>query len=287
VTSEINREAFGNQNEVVSGFAVAPSSGDAETLGQSFKLNGRLLRDSRESLTSRKAIKPGGTETEQAMRFEFSYTYYLSHDKSTISYTKEVSTNKTSLEKVTTYSGIAYGPTEALCNAFIDDLLQGENSGKNQQSTRTASVEKQKDVTQTGNAGAGTQVVSVSFTEQFIKSLDASSGVDIVEASWSLSINYSINKAVLTPIPYGSAHVQEDVGVTIGLKTASGSVTARNESTARQWARSKKTLATNGGYVDTEEERTSYEYPAMDGYNVKAHRVEFTYAARFPELFMN
>lgn len=287
LTRAVSGDPFSDRREVVSGYAAASTTVAAENLGRSFKLSGRLARDVSESTAERVAVKVS-TQTRQATRFDFSYTYYVSPVSVSISYGREEAIDYTNLERTVTYTGTAFGPSEEACNAAIDAItVAGLAVGKRTSRSRVAAIEKQNGVTQSGTAGSGAQLTGISFTERFLGVLSGEPGLDIIEAEYSLDVVYSINRAVITPIPFGVPHVQTSCGVTVGSKTASGSVTAITEASARAWGRGKRNLAITGGYEDAPQERTNFLYPAMNGTTVKAHRFEFTYTARFPELYLS
>lgn len=124
----------------------------------------------------------------------------------------------------------------------------------------------------------------VNFTERYVKPIEGEPGMDILQAEYSLSTVFSVNKAVLTPIPYGVPHVQTNCGVTIGTKTVSGSVTSITSTGGRAWGRGKRPLATAGGYPDPAQERISHEFSPRESTNPKSYRFEFTYSAQFPQL---
>jgi hypothetical protein len=75
----------------------------------------------------------------------------------------------------------------------------------------------------------------------------AAGGDDVLNAEWSLENIYSVNRAILTPIPFGVPHVQTNCGVTISYSRVSGRMTCLNAATATAWARAK---IPGGGYTE-------------------------------------
>jgi hypothetical protein len=279
VTREVGKDFFGDSREVVSGFCVAADATSAQNFAATFKLAGRLMRTSRETFGSRSSQQGSGTVNSQMTRFDFSYEYYLTPASVSVSYGREERTNYEESETSVVYSGIARGPSEAACRSVINGIVAGA-SGKIAETSRTPQFEKQS-TGESGSAGAGTQLISVGFSDRFV--MPSTGGPDILNAEFSKKTTYSVNKAVITPIPYGQPYVQDAVGWTPGLVVISGSVTARTDSIAQSWGRDRHSLL-GGGYEDPPEEELATIYPPMEGNNPKQYRFNFTYSSRFPYL---
>lgn len=273
--AEVNREVttapFGDPREVISGFVAAETLAAAQTMANGFKLIGRIQRDA----TMRTGERTIG-EVKQAMRVDFSFSYYLSQVTVTIAYGVETTSDLTTLEKTVVTSGIARGPSENACNSAIDTLTASTATGlKKVQKTRKADREKQTE---------DSVFISVSFTDRFTGPADDELGVDIIAASYSVRTQYSVNKSSLTLIPYGSPFLQQNLGTTPGVQTVTGTVTARQEKTARDWGKAKKDLLTADGDIDQIEDDFQPVFSPLSGDVVTKYTYNFTFAARYASL---
>jgi hypothetical protein len=273
--AEVNREVqtapFGDPRETISGFVAAETLAAAQTMANGFKLSGRILRDS----TMRTSERTIG-EVKQAMRVDFSFTYYFTQVTVSIAYGVETTSDFTTLEKTLVTSGVARGPSEEACNSAIETLTKSTATGlKRVQKTRKADREKQ-----TGDS----VFISVSFTDRYIGPADDELGLDIVAASYSVRTQYSVNRASLTLIPFGLPFRQAGVGLTPGVQTITGTVTARKAETARAWGKSKQSLLHGGGDIDQIEDDFQPIFSPLSGDVVTKYTYNFTFAARYASL---
>ena len=267
VTREVNTDPFGEPREVVSDYAVAADSTTAQGLAASFKLGGRILRDSKENFGSR-----SDNGAVQATRFEFTYSYYLTPTSVSLSYGKETRSDYSSSESSIIFSGVARGPSEAACISAIDALSAAVPSYKRADKSRTPNYEQQT---------AANQLVSVAFSDHFVGAV--TDGPDLISAECSIRSVFSVPKTVITPIPYGVPFVQQNVGQTPGRRTVSGNVVARSRSTAESWARGQKGLL-GGGYPEPDEEDSTSVNAPFDAATIKQWRCAFTYTNVFANL---
>jgi hypothetical protein len=280
LSREVATDTFGDAREVISGFTVAADETTAKAFAATFKLSGRLMRDQRENSGQRSAQAAGASGvTAQMTRFDFTYSYYLTPATVSASYGREERTDYENAEATINLSGVARGPTEAACRSFIDTLIVGITGLV--EKTVTPSFEKQVGSALVGSAGAGAQLISVSFSYRFVSKLTDD---QVFQAEYSKRTTFSVNKAVITTIPYGQPYVQPAVGWTPGLVVISGSVSAGSAATAKAWGRGKRGLLGSGGYEDPPEEEEGAENMPHDASNVKKYRFNFTYSARFAYL---
>lgn len=265
VTSETDNQTFGNNVTTVSGFAVAPTESAAYDLGRSFKPGG-IIRSEKEGSSTLNA----GSGNPQHNRVDFSYTAHVAKASGSIQYQVRTAIDYRALETAKTYSGTAWADTESAADTLIDALISGV-TGKRGSDDRTSQFDK----------STALAFMSRAFTIGFATPLADDSYGDggIIEASYSLESTYSVNATVITPIPFGTPHVQTAVGTTPGLQVASGSATALTLSAARTWARAR---IPSGGYADPAREKEDTIF--MTGTTVKAYKVDFTYAKRFTVL---
>lgn len=282
VSHEVVTDNFGESREVINGFTVAASLADAQAFAATFLLTGRLMRDKRESSGSRvgQAASAAGATSEMT-RLDFTYQYYLTPQTVSVAYGREDRTDYQTSETTTTYSGIARGPSEVACRSFIDSLTATGN-GKKAESSRTPSFEIQTGASQPGSAGTGSQFVSVSFTDRFIGVVGG--GPDVIQAEFSTKRTFSVNKSVITPIPYDYPFVQDAVGWTPGKVVISGTVTARSAATAQAWGRAKRALLGSDAKEIPPEEDTAAINAPLDPNLVKQYRFNFSYSANYRYL---
>jgi len=271
VTSERERATFGTSSQNVSGTAVAATQALAETLARSFKPTGLLLRSDRESVESIHLTAAGPGGVSQFVKVTFAYSYHLAKTGGSIQFARRTSEDVERRELTTNWSGTAWASSEAAADALIDGIIAGA-PGRKGVNERTSNYD----------SSTQTAFISRSFNVSRITPM-AASGDDILLAEFSIEKTFSVNRAVITPIPYGVPHVQPNVGVSPGSIVVSGSITALNLATARTWARTKQPA---GGYADEPRERESYLLTPFSGTQVNAHRFEFTYFMRYPVLPM-
>lgn len=271
VNGETNTQTFGQSSTSVSGVAVAASQADALTLARSFKPGTGLQLTNKETITTVKGVNGAQTGTIFT-KVDFQYVFFLAAAQGAIEYARQVSKDSSTREITTSYSGTAFGANEAIANAMIDNLIP--SSGQKTRDDRTANRESTTSID---------VLISVTFSIAFIAPMPQGSD-DILEAEVTLATTFSVDHAVITPIPFGVPFVQPNCGITPGLKSVSGTVVAINSGTAQTWGRGKRSLALAGGYEDPSEERMSDTYFPFSGASIKSHRFQFTYSARFPNL---
>lgn len=268
VTSDLNRPTFGSAMQTVQGTATADTAAHAATLAQSFKPGGLLQRDAKESTET--VYRGTGTgQVSQFSKVSFSYSFHLAAVSGSIQYAKKTAENIEAREITTSWTGSAWAADEASADALITALLSGA-TGRTGADERTSNWDK----------GASTVFVSRSFSLSRIVPMAAGDD-DILAAECSLESTYSVDHAVITPIPFGTPHVQTGCGITPGLIVVTGSVTALTAASAQTWGRAKEP---GTGYPDPQREKLGTVFYPMTGTSVKAYRFDFTYSARFPDL---
>jgi hypothetical protein len=257
VAREPTKETFGAWTVTVSGYAVASTEGGAQGLARSYKsAETGQIRTNKESSRQWQF-----SEGQMFVRVDFHYTFVVANGDSAISYRKGVSKDYISRIQRTTYSGMAYGPSESAADSLISAVVGTE--GWHERDEREAHFEQ----------GTTTIFVGKSFTVTRGDKLDAS-GDSILEAEYTEEDISSVDHAVITPIPFGKPHVQTGCGWTVGSKIVNGSVTALDANTAKSWG---KALKPNAGYPEPDDERLQTLYYPLSGTSVRAYRFHFTY----------
>jgi hypothetical protein len=260
VVREPVKETFGPWTISVSGYAVAQTEAGAIALARSFMEKGAVvLKTNREG--SRQWQKDG---TGLFVRVDFHYGYGLANGTSAMSY--RVSVAKDYLARVlrTTWSGNAYGPSESAADNLINTLCNGNTDGWHERDEREAHFDQ---------APEGTIFTGKSFTLTRGDKLDAY-GDSILEAEYTVERISQVDHAVITPIPFGTPHVQTGCGLTVGSVIVNGSVTALGQQAAENWG---KALKPDEGYPEPDDERTQTLYYPLSGESVRAYRFHFTY----------
>lgn len=274
VTRVVQKDPLAEGRETISGYVAAGDEATCSAMAEGFKLTGRLLRSERNSAQSRMTFH-AGAETRQLARYDFNFEYYLNFTSVNATYGREEVVDLPGAERTVTFNGTAFGPDLGSCNAFIDGIVSESVTGM--KLTRRSRVEGKDKL------AGGSFLKSVNFQYTYVGKILPSEGVDILDAEYTFEGVGSVNRAVITPIPFGVPHVQTGVGYTVGQKTVSGRCSAVQEATARNWCTAKRGLI-SGGHEDPPQHRTTYVFVPMSGTDMKLHRFEFTYSARFPVL---
>lgn len=273
VSLETDRPTFGNATYTVSGFVVADTQSNALTFARSLKPN-YLARTNKET-PEVVHYDPGSGDRTQFQKVTFSYSFHLENTDGSISYEVRESENFDTREKTVTYSGTAWADTEAAADALIEALVELPMGGRHVTDERSSKFDE---------SGAFSEFMFRTFNVSFIVPLTAGSD-DVLEAQWQLEKVFSIDKAVLTPIPYGTAHVQENVGTTIGTATVSGYMVALNSATAESFANGKLSALPAGGYeLEGARRKTSGTMMYPHGTTAKAYRTDFSFTKHYPNL---
>lgn len=268
VTSTQDNQLFGANTRTVSGTATADTKANALALARSFKPTGLMRRMENESDEQVKK-----DTTALFVKVTFTYAYHADPLAGAISYGVKTSEDITTRRRTITYSGVAYGLTATVADGLINNVVADEQGEK-----MVDERESQMDAT-----GSDNKFKSRSFTITFrgtmVNGLD-----DILEAQWSVETTYSIDRAILTPIPFGVAHVQTGCGLTIGRRRVSGRMVCLNEGTAVAWARAKQPTLGYREDGDAPRERTGRDYYDLSGVLIRAVTFEFEYGMCYPNL---
>lgn len=268
VSSELSKETFGNSTETISGFVVSSSKATSETHAATYKLAGRLLRTERmQSQDLHQTVTP--TVTDQHIRVDFTFSYYLAHSEGSVSYSKEDAKDYQARTLTVTFSGTAWSTSAAACDTLIDALLTGETANTVQRDVRTTNNE---------TAQSLTGFISRTFNITFSRTLTAVAGEDIINAEYTRSVTYSISMAVFTMIPYGVPYVESDVYQSAATLNISGSVTALTQASALAWAKSKRVLT--GWMEEPPRVDEGTVYVPKSGTVVQLYRTNFQFSGR-------
>lgn len=273
VNDETSRQHFGDSTRTVSGTCIAATEAAALALARTFKPAGVLVVAENEG-------KATDYHTDGATgvfkQVAFSYVTHLAPADFTLEYTKDVDRDYATGIVTTSFQGTAWAATEAECDRAINTLLAGlANITKDKRGTALRAKG-------TTSGSATDYLMSKTFSLTDASPAGSGGGGEdaIVAAEWSIESNYSHSHSVLTEIPGTTAHVQDNVGTTIGTRVASGSISTFDTAVGLVWARGKKPAGgkQRAGEQDSETVTTK-EKPAP-----KRYEVRFRYPRSYPSL---
>lgn len=271
VTADTSRDHFGASTLTVSGTAAADTEANALTLARTYIPAGVLLSN-KETVGTGYHGDPGDPAAALFRTVNFAYSAALAQTSGTLDYGVSTVDDYEARKVMVTYTGTARAANAEAADTLIDllvtgqagSLLRRERTTRNR--TNTTTVFLQRDFTyvyQQVMGGAGTEVM---------------------QAELSLEDTFSVNAAVLTPIPYATAHIQTNVGTTIGMRVISGFIVAAGAATCTGWARAFKAAHGTGGYADPPRERMTQQFLPRSTTDISAYRLEFSYPYKFTNL---
>lgn len=268
VTAETSTQAFGTTTLTVSGTAAADTEANARVFARTFKPSG-LLVDEREGA----ATAYHGTAPDSLFqKVTFSYTVQYAPLSGTLDYGVNTVEDFDAYTTTVRVRGVARAASAAFADVLINAALVG-----------LPGVRMLNDRTPNYRAGdGGTIYTQTDFAISHLAPLSAGDN-DILLAEYAVEKVFSNNRTVLTPIPYGSPHVQSNVGIEPGMLTVSGSVTSLGATTGQTWARGLRSNG-SGGYPMAPREKLTRRYLPRSTSQVRCHVLEFSYPFAFTSL---
>lgn len=285
-SAALQADQFGRSAESVSGSVVAPDSATARALYAIIRagyasdlLLNEHTSDHREQASS----------TTFWTRLTFSFAVHRGKTSITTSYSIETEADWVALERRTYVRGQVWGPTSDACNTWLDGIFLPSLGalGNRTSSRRAAASLRATDVDRTGFVGQD-------FAEVYVQALTGYEG--IVECECTEDVVYSGPRYVEKPVPDGPSIIQE-VGITLGQRTVSGSVRALTQAACQAWADRCRHLLLSSATPEYEHGPAlvwGYAFvPLTDGYpktdgahtaNVRCHTLRFTFREWVPEL---
>lgn len=285
VTRASSQGQFQDWQATLSGSISAPSYAIARVVARKFIPAGVILRTDDE--TEEKAFVASYTPspetvntTEQMVTLSFSYGWATAHTNTAIQYEETTSPDYTKMLQETTISGTCQAVNRATAEAAVNTLLAGMGLSNPTRSNFTHARERQ-----TLGATTTDNWLNFKFSYSFEGSITGTVGHDIIEANFALQRIGMVNHEPMTEIPQGLPVKQSGFGYNIGRLVASGSVKARQWSTAKAWGQAKQSqAATAGGYsgaADPPDERKSEIYLPFNGTTVAVYEFTFQYGYRY------
>ena len=277
VQNDTTNAGFGDSSQAISGFVVADSQIAALALARSFQIEGILL-NTKENVssfnagtgTSDLAGFDSGGASQQFLKVDFSYSYYVAHTDGSVKWSIGDSRDMKTRILTLTYSGTAWAANAAAANALIDSLEAPPTGGALTKRDRRVDSEQRDSVT---------GFLSVAFNDVYEGSFTAAPGEAVLEAEYSVEAMLSVNTAVVTEVPYGSPVVQTGVGYNKGSLTVSGFATGITEACCKSWGRNLRSIVQAGGrYEKAPREKIGYAYYFEAPTNVRLFRFDFTYS---------
>lgn len=266
ITNEVQSDGFSTWSQTVAGSVTAADLPTAQGIARGYKLSGLLVRSERET--------NGTTRVDASTLFtklDFAYSYQVIRTDGAIRYSSKTARDYRARRKTTTYSGEAWAQNAAAADDLINVVLNVSGLGHITGDERESRFDSR---------GAITAFQSRTFTATYEDTF-AAGGDDIVEASWTVRSTYSVNKTIITEIPFGTPFVQEATGLTPGARVSTGSITVLTLSTGTDWARSK---AIAGGFPAPYQEDVETQYVPFGNTNIQGYRVSFTHTNNFAVL---
>jgi hypothetical protein len=316
VKSEASRETFGSDSNNISGIVVAKDYATAMEAYLSLvrnAYNSQIVLSERQTKTEAtialgaytSKFTPSGKNETMLVGFEFSFSAFSPRASGvwSIKYGIQVEIDYLTCRKNTTLSGNFFGSQSELAAAqnrtdgnALDAFIASLSLGNRVKSNRTGDHDRvlTSDV-----------IPSVSFSESYIDRL--SGDAQILECEVQEEMDYSGTRWVNQSIPDGPAVIQ-DCGIEAGTRVISGSVTATNETAAKEWVKKQNpanessifhSFPTGIGGGDAPDQRffqrpkitTSWDFiPLTDGSargetaNAACVKVSFTFAEVLPDF---
>jgi hypothetical protein len=254
----------------ISGFMSCPTEAESLAAAQALVPPGSLQRGREESTSvTRVNTGPGWEQTFQ--RVDFRYSLYLAYTEVTCAYDVEVVNSESG--STTSYTGTCWGADEGVRLGVITGLTSYGGVLK----------EFRYKVRRESQPG-GTFAVSTDFSRTYAggPNKGANLMLSVSEAESTLSVTGSVALAVFTPIPYGEAYVQPNVGYTVGVKQVAASARGKDAGACKAWVQGTKGLIA-GGYQDPPLEETQEIHDYQNDKPVE-YRVNGRYSAKFAYL---
>lgn len=276
------RGLFGEWITTLSGSVSAPTLAEARTFARSLIPAGVLLRTDEENESSAAFAKETDLSdlASQFTTLEVSYAWRTSHTLTAIKYTDLSAPDYRSMILTRTIAGTAWAPDKATAAAAVQTLLTGLALTNPTAASLTDSHERRIQ-----GATTTTEWLAYEFSYTFETGITGTIGHDIIEAQWSIHRIGQVNHVPITEVPLTFPVKQGEFGYNIGRLTASGTVKARQQSTARTWGQGKRaSVAYSGAHAGAEDppdERITQHLLPFNGTTAAFHEFSFTYAFRY------
>ena len=284
-------DTFGPDSESVSGFVVARDFATAQTfyLAQvRTAYAGRLLRN--ETTTQNQLVTESvGGNRKQELRLDFAFSVHRDKPPGKVGarYSLNIARDMLNLTKRSRVSGSVFAFNTAAADGFLNTLLAGFVLGANLKSDRTEDHETD---------GTTDAFIKLDFTEEYDDVLRGVAG--ILECKVSENVTYSATRYAVQDLPFnanggGGISIPQPAGITPGMRTVRGSVSAATLAVAEAWAWRQRALLTGdadgGFYPQPPQLDRDYEFvPRTDGIatgesaNVRLYRVGFSFSEILP-----
>lgn len=270
VSSQTVRDPFSSWSLSVSGYAIAATESAARTLGRTFKLTGYVQTQDQETVDSVTVA------TSSFRKFSFAYAWQVVNGTLSLEYSETDSRNWETLERQVAYDGYCRGASKTACLAAIATLVAGAASYRKVTETYTSNHRSES---------GRTVFDGVRFTVAHIGTLAGGSAPGtIVEAEFTVERTFSVDHAVITPIPYGEPHVQTACGYTPGACRITGQASGFSASALESWAASKRSAAPSGGHETPGQLGLTTISPKWQPSAALLYRVSFSWAWDYTRL---
>ena len=290
-TAEVTKDAFGQDVQVVSGYAAGPTNAAcrqaylANVRNTSYR-QGLLLLAEKNGFSHAQITTPGGATLD--VRFDFVLTLHRPKDatETAMSYSIMVRQNFIELTQTTAIEGTVYAGSAAIAQASLTAFL---STAAPAGAVQPEAVTRQR--AQTGNNIGGnpqTDFFALEFNSTFMSVMTGAATV--LESELTVDVTFAGIRWVEQPIP-GTISLMQNTGIKPGNRRVTGRVKAATEAAALNWAQAQHAYI-SGGFEEQPQLALTYDFLPLTvgvaegaGANVRVYIVTFTFSERLPSLF--
>jgi hypothetical protein len=225
ITTENTRPLAGEWRHTLSGFLIATSRDAAQIrLDTLLAANGPDAVESTLRWTDLYLDTSGADSSPKTLcaKLEFTCSVRVQRSRTVVEYTETTEWDVNSMQQTRSVSGTVWASSEIVAEAAISSIIAGNTRGSRSHSK----------VLIDGNR---TQWLKMDFSQSSTTRMAGSAAYDLREASSSITTTAAYQATVVTPIPFGTPVIQNNVGLVPGRKSATASAKAANSGTASAW----------------------------------------------------
>jgi hypothetical protein len=307
LTLATTRSRFTEWQSTLSGSISAPTPAQARSLARSFIPAGVILRNDEETENQTlsaptPAEGQAASPTTHTASLTFAYAWGISHSSAAMQYEDSSQADYTRMTETREISGTCHAPTKEIARTQVTALITAIMGSNARPLRRNFSDSHEREIIlPPATPNTRDRWLAFRFSYSFETSVADTLGHDIIEATFSLHRAGQVDHIPIAEIPLhkpiiqrsgGSESAPIGFGYNIGRLTASGSIKARLQSTARTWGQAKRASAAtyqdpSGGFhygaEDPPDERTAVTYIPFNGADAAFYEFSFTYAFRYAD----
>jgi hypothetical protein len=274
------RGNFSEWTTSTTGTLTAATLAAAKGIARSLIPAGVILRGDDEREASATYGTSALDRVEQEASLEFTYSWGSAHTHTAISYKDSSVPDYIKMTEKRTIAGTCWAMDKLTAAAQVTLLLTELGMNNPTEVSLVHSHERQ------GNSGAVTaRWLAFEFSYGKEGSVTGIVGHDIIEANWRIQRVGMVNYQPITEIPMSMPLKQSAFGYNVGRLTATGSIKARQQATARSWGQGKRAAVAShsgeAGAEDPPDETMAVTLVPFDGTTVATHEFSFSYSFRY------